>query len=64
MEQRPTNRELAATDLLFREACAAAGVYPSRTRYRKYKHRQGKAYAVANSLIDNRGQNGINLQTK
>ena len=60
----PTNRELAESDQLFRRACETAGVYPSRTRYRKYKHKQGKAFEVARTLIDNQMGNGIEILAK
>lgn len=39
-----TNRELAATDPVFNEACRKAGVYPSRAQFLKFKYRRGIAY--------------------
>ena len=48
---RPTNRELAQTDVEFRAACEAAGVYPSRTAYRKWKWGRGAARAFERALL-------------
>ncbi len=42
---RPTNREMAQTDQEFRKACEAAGVYPSRLQFRKWRHGRGAARA-------------------
>lgn len=54
--RRLTNRELAETDQLFRRACEIAGLQPSRTRYRRYKHGYGRPYEIAQGLLRTEAQ--------
>ena len=51
--ERLTNKQLAETDEAFRTACAAVGQFPSRNRYRRFKHKRGLAYLTANHAVDN-----------
>lgn len=44
--KRLTNREAAQTDEEFRQACAVAGVYPSRLQFRKWKIGRGMPYQI------------------
>jgi len=54
--KRLTNRELAEIDQVFRRACEAAGVWPSRTRYRRYKTGRGYLWDIAHKQeIDKSG---------
>jgi hypothetical protein len=46
-----TNRQLAERDELFRKACELAGVFPSKKRYIRWKHKHGRPYQLAQQLL-------------
>jgi hypothetical protein len=51
MNERQTNRQMAESDPLFRQACAAAGLEPSRHHYRRYKHGRGRPAEIARNRM-------------
>ena len=53
MNERQTNRQMAESDPVFRQACAAAGLEPSRHHYRRYKHGRGRPAEIARDRLDN-----------
>jgi hypothetical protein len=61
---RLTNAQMAMTDTRFRKACEEIGVFPSRRRYRQYKHGNGVVAEVARARIDNSQEKGIQVQAK
>lgn len=49
-----TNREFAATDKEFREACERAGIPPSQRQASKWRLKDGKAYRMKyGGTVDN-----------
>lgn len=58
------NREYAASDREFQEACKKAGISPTQRQASRWRNRQGKAYQFRNGnghSIDNAEEKGINL---
>ena len=57
-----TNREFAATNEEFREACERAGIAPTQRQASKFRLRDGRAFQFRNGrTIDKEPDNGINL---
>ena len=57
-----TNREFAATNEEFREACERAGIAPTQRQASKFRLRDGKAYQCRNGHgVDKADQESINL---
>ena len=57
-----TNREMAESDPIFRDACKTVGLEPSRHHYRRYKHGRGRPFEIARTMLDNRAEKGIQNQ--